>query len=940
MSDIKNITKLQIEDKGNKYSLYSLKKLSQELGKDVSRLPYSIRVLLENQLRNIDGYKVKEDDMHKVLDWDAKATTRPEIPHMPARVVMQDFTGVPAVVDLAAMRKAIKDAGGDADKINPLVDTAMVIDHSVQVDYYGTKTALAQNVAKEFERNGERYSLLKWAQTAFDDFVVVPPGMGIIHQINLEYLAKGALVKNIAGENVIYPDTLVGTDSHTTMINGIGVVGWGVGGIEAEAVMLGQPYYMVLPDVVGVKLTGKLKTGVTATDLVLLITEILRKHGVVGKFVEYYGDGMVNLSLPDRATIANMAPEYGATIGFFPVDEVTMDFFNNTNRSELVDASREMYKEQLLFREDSAEEPEYSSIVEINMSEIESNLAGPKRPQDRVAFHDMKSSFAEALIHEQGLHGFGLTPEQLAKSVLVADMDETITHGSLAIAAITSCTNTSNPSLLLGAGLLAKKANERGLKVKPFVKTSLAPGSQVVTQYLEKANLLGELEKLGFNLVGYGCTTCIGNSGPLDQPVLDAINEGDLVVASISSGNRNFEGRINPHVKANYLASPIHVVAYALVGSVDFDPVEDAIGTDKEGKDVFLADLWPTTEEIAVIQAEVVNSEMFKKAYKTVLDGTKDWQELKVPTGKLYEFDNSSTYIQCPNFFEKFADGGSTDLDIKGARTLVMLGDSVTTDHISPAGAIPEDYPAGQYLKSHGVDKKDFNSYGSRRGNHEIMMRGTFANIRIRNLLLSGVEGGYTKYHFDDSQQYVFDAAMKYKERDIPLVILAGKEYGTGSSRDWAAKGTFLLGVKLVIAESYERIHRSNLVGMGVLPLEYVDGQTAKTLGFDGSEMFTVKNVADIKPRQRVIVQVVHPRTAHTTTFEALARLDADVDVAYLKNGGILQTVLMDMMANATNTSNQSAKVDSVKTCPITKSEDETSCPFSKIANFFKNLFK
>lgn len=944
MSDIKNITKLQIEDKGNKYSLYSLKKLSQELGKDVTRLPYSIRVLLENQLRNIDGYKVKEEDLHKVLNWEAKATSRPEIPHMPARVVMQDFTGVPAVVDLAAMRKAFKDAGGDADRINPLVDTAMVIDHSVQVDHYGTKTALAQNVAKEFERNGERYSLLKWAQNAFDDFTVVPPGMGIIHQINLEYLAKGALVKNIDGEDVIYPDTLVGTDSHTTMINGVGVVGWGVGGIEAEAVMLGQPYYMVLPDVVGVKLTGKLKTGVTATDLVLLITETLRKHGVVGKFVEYYGDGMVNLSLPDRATIANMAPEYGATIGFFPVDEVTLDFFTNTNRSELVDASREMYKEQLLFREDSAEEPEYSSIVEINMSEIESNLAGPKRPQDRVAFHNMKGSFQEALVHEQGLQGFGLTQEQVNTSVPVAGMDETITHGSLAIAAITSCTNTSNPSLLLGAGLLAKKANEFGLKVKPFVKTSLAPGSQVVTQYLEKANLLGELENLGFNLVGYGCTTCIGNSGPLDQPVLDAINEGDLVVASVSSGNRNFEGRINPHVKANYLASPIHVVAYALVGSVDFDPVEDAIGTNKDGKEVFLADLWPSTEEIAAIQSEVVNSAMFEKAYKTVLDGTKDWQELQVPTGKLYEFDNNSTYIQCPNFFEKFADGGSADLDIKGARTLLMLGDSVTTDHISPAGAIPEDYPAGQYLKSHGVEKKDFNSYGSRRGNHEVMMRGTFANIRIRNLLLSGVEGGYTKYHFDDSQQFVFDAAMKYKERDIPLVILAGKEYGTGSSRDWAAKGTFLLGVKLVIAESYERIHRSNLVGMGVLPLEYVDGQTAKTLGFDGSEMFTVKNVADIKPRQRVVVQAVHPRTAHTTTFEALARLDADVDVDYLKNGGILQTVLMDMMANGANAATESTDAQSVtataKTCPVTKSEDETSCPFAKMANFFKKLFK
>ncbi|MFV9984609.1 MAG: aconitate hydratase AcnA [Francisella endosymbiont of Hyalomma asiaticum] len=936
MFDIKNITKLQIEDKGKKYSLYSLKKLSQEFGKDVTRLPYSIRVLLENQLRNIDGYKVKEDDMHKILEWDANASSRSEIPHMPARVVMQDFTGVPAIVDLAVMRKAIKDAGGDADKINPLVDTAMVIDHSIQVDFYGTKTALAQNEAKEFERNGERYSLLKWAQKAFDDFIVVPPGMGIIHQVNLEYLAKGALVKNINGEDLIYPDTLVGTDSHTTMINGVGVVGWGVGGIEAEAVMLGQPYYMVLPDVVGVKLTGKLKTGITATDLVLKITEVLRKHGVVGKFVEYYGEGLESLSLPDRATIANMAPEYGATIGFFPVDKVTLDFFNNTNRSELVDAAREMYKEQLLFRENPAEEPEYSSTVKIDLSEVESNLAGPKRPQDRVAFHDMKKAFAEALVHEQGLHGFGLTQEQLQKSAEVKGLGERITHGSLAIAAITSCTNTSNPLLLLGAGLLAKKANAKGLKVKPYVKTSLAPGSQVVTQYLEKANLLLELENLGFNLVGYGCTTCIGNSGPLDEPVVEAINKADLVVASVSSGNRNFEGRINPHVKANYLASPIHVVAYALAGTVDFDPAEDAIGKDTEGYDVYLADIWPNTEEIAAIQADVINSDMFKKAYATVLDGTEDWQKLKAPECKLYEFDKYSTYIQCPNFFEKFVDGDD-DLDIKGARTLLMLGDSVTTDHISPAGAIPEEYPAGQYLKSHGVEKKDFNSYGSRRGNHEVMMRGTFANIRIRNLLLDNVEGGFTKYHLDGSQQYVFDAAMKYKEKGIPLVILAGKEYGTGSSRDWAAKGTFLLGVKAVIAESYERIHRSNLVGMGVLPLEYVDGQNTKTLGLDGSEIFNIKNLNNIKPRQRVVVEAVHPGTAHTTTFEALARLDTDVDVDYLKNGGILQIVLKDIMGSKKEY--KTAK-STTTGCSSIDASFETSCPFAKIANFFKKLFK
>lgn len=897
MAELKKNTKVSIEANGKTYTAYSLKKLAQITGKDVTRLPYSIRVLVENQLRNIDEYKVKSDDVTKVLDWDAKAKVRPEIPHMPARVVMQDFTGVPAVVDLAAMRQGIKDAGGNPDNINPLVDTAMVIDHSVQVDYYGTKDALAKNVAKEFERNSERYSLLKWAQKAFDDFVVVPPGMGIIHQVNLEYLAKGILVKKIDGEEVAYPDTLVGTDSHTTMINGVGVMGWGVGGIEAEAVMLGQPYYMVLPDVVGVKLTGKLREGVTATDLVLRITELLRKHGVVGKFVEFYGEGLKHLALPDRATIANMAPEYGATMGFFPVDDVTLDFFKNTNRGEYVELAKKAYEEQYLFRHDAAEEPEYSAIVELDMSTVDSTLAGPKRPQDRVSMRDLQSSFRKALTHETGLQGYGLTEAQTETKVKVEGMDAEITHGSVAIAAITSCTNTSNPSVLLGAGLLAKKAVEKGLTVKPFVKTSLAPGSQVVTQYLEKAGLLKYLEQLRFDVVGYGCTTCIGNSGPLDQPITDAINKGDLVVASVSSGNRNFEGRINPDVRANYLASPVHVVAYAIAGTVDFDPENDPIGQDQHGKDVFLKDIWPSSADIAELQAKVVNAEMFKKSYATVLDGTKDWLELNVPTGKLYEFDDKSTYIQCPSFFENFADAGSDNLSIKGARTLLMLGDSVTTDHISPAGSIPEAYPAGQYLKAHGVEKKDFNSYGSRRGNHEVMMRGTFANIRIRNLLVPGVEGGVTKNHFTGETEYVFDAAMKYKAKGIPLVILAGKEYGTGSSRDWAAKGTFLLGVKAVIAESYERIHRSNLVGMGVLPLEYVDGQNAKTLGFDGSEMFTIDVPNDIKPRQRIVVKVVHPATAHTTTFECLARLDADVDVDYLKNGGILQTVLKNMMA-------------------------------------------
>ncbi len=896
MTDLKRSTKVLIDDKGQQYTAYSLQKLAAETGKDITRLPYSIRVLVENQLRNIDDYKVKVSDVENVLNWDAKAQVRPEIPHMPARVVMQDFTGVPAVVDLAAMRQAIKDAGGDPQKINPLVDTAMVIDHSVQVDYYGTKDALEKNVAKEFERNGERYSLLKWGQKAFDDFVVVPPGMGIIHQVNLEYLAKGILVKDQNGEKVAYPDTLVGTDSHTTMINGVGVMGWGVGGIEAEAVMLGQPYYMVLPDVVGVKLTGELREGVTATDLVLTITELLRKHGVVGKFVEYFGEGLNHLSLPDRATIANMAPEYGATMGFFPVDDVTLAFFKNSNRDEYVDLAKKVYEEQYLFRHNPAEEPEYTAVIELDMSTVDSTLAGPKRPQDRVPMHDLKASFKKCLTHEAGLHGFGLTEEQTKTAVKIEGMDCELKHGDVAIAAITSCTNTSNPSVLLGAGLLAKKAVEKGLTVKPYVKTSLAPGSQVVTQYLEKSGLLKYLEQLKFDVVGYGCTTCIGNSGPLDQPIIDAINKGDLVVASVGSGNRNFEGRINPDVKANYLASPIHVVAYAIAGTVDFDPENDPIGKDQHGQDVYLKDIWPSCHDIAELQSRVINAEMFEKSYATVLDGTKDWQKLSAPTGELYKFDEKSTYIQCPNFFENFADSGKESLDIVGARTLLMLGDSVTTDHISPAGSIPEEYPAGQYLKAHGVEKKDFNSYGSRRGNHEVMMRGTFANIRIRNLLAPGTEGGVTKYHPDGSIEYVFDAAMKYKASNTPLVVLAGKEYGTGSSRDWAAKGTFLLGVKAVIAESYERIHRSNLVGMGVLPLQYVNGQNAKSLGLDGTETFNIKGLDNVKPRENVIVEAVHTN-GHKTIFEALARLDADVDVDYLKNGGILQTVLKNMMS-------------------------------------------
>ncbi|TNF65950.1 MAG: aconitate hydratase AcnA [Gammaproteobacteria bacterium] len=896
MSDIKQNTKAAIVlDDGKNISAYSLKKLEAVTGKSIKRLPYSIRVLVENQLRNIDSYKVKEADLMKVLEWDAKASSRPEIPHMPARVVMQDFTGVPAVVDLASMRKAFKDAGGNPDKINPLVDTAMVVDHSVQVDYFGNDKALDLNVKLEYQRNKERYSLLKWGQKAFDDFKVVPPGMGIIHQVNLEYLAQVVMEKTDHGETIAYPDTLVGTDSHTTMINGIGVMGWGVGGIEAEAVMLGQPYYMVLPDVVGVRLTGKLREGVTATDMVLTITELLRQHGVVGKFVEFFGEGIKHMSLPDRATIANMAPEYGATMGFFPVDDVTVGYLKQSNRSDVVDRVEKVLQEQMLYRHDSAEEPEYSAVLSLDLSTVDSTLAGPKRPQDRVPLRQLQSEFKKALTNELGLHGFGLKETDVSKKIAVEGMDCNIGHGSVAIAAITSCTNTSNPSVLIGAGLLAKNAVEKGLTVKPYVKTSLAPGSQVVTNYLEKSGLLQYLEDLKFNIVGYGCTTCIGNSGSLPEPVIKAIDEGDLVVASVSSGNRNFEGRINPNVKANYLASPIHVVAYALAGSVDFNPETDALGQDKHGNDVYLKDIWPSNHDIAEIQSQVIHAEMFKDCYEVVFKGTEEWQRLDAPESKLYQWSNDSTYIQCPPFFEGFADSSGELNDIKDARTLLVLGDSITTDHISPAGAIPAEYPAGKYLISHGVEKKDFNSYGSRRGNHEVMMRGTFANIRIRNLLTPGVEGGVTKYHDTGEQMYVYDAAMKYKENNTPLIVLAGKEYGTGSSRDWAAKGTYLLGIKAVIAESYERIHRSNLVGMGVLPLQFKKGDSAKSLGLDGSESFSIKNLASVQPRSDVEVEA-KKADGSVVKFNALARLDADIDLDYYKNGGILQTVLKNMM--------------------------------------------
>lgn len=887
---VKTKTSLKTTD-GKEVVIYSLDKLEKLTGKKISRLPYSIRILVENLLRNIDGKKVKETDVLKALNWKASDKTRDEIPFMPARVVMQDFTGVPAVVDLAAMRDAVKKVGGDPAKINPLVDTALVIDHSVQVDAYGTPKALTQNVDLEFQRNKERYILLKWAQKAFNNFKVVPPGMGIIHQVNLEYLAPVTLTKNVPNEGLVaYPDTLVGTDSHTTMINGLGVLGWGVGGIEAEAVMLGQPYYMELPDVVGMKLTGKLREGVTATDLVLYVTEMLRKHGVVGKFVEFYGEGLNSLTLPDRATIANMAPEYGATMGYFPVDHETLRYLEQSNRGQFVPLVEASMKAQHLFREDAQEEPEYSAQLTLDLSSVDSTLAGPKRPQDRVSLRSLQSNFKQSLTAPIEKRGFNVAEDKLTARAKVEGMGSELSHGAVAIAAITSCTNTSNPYVMIGAGLLARNAVKKGLSVKPYVKTSLAPGSQVVTEYLQKSDLLQYLEALHFNVVGYGCTTCIGNSGPLAEPIVEAIKEGDLVVAAVLSGNRNFEGRINPHVKANYLASPIHVVAFALAGTVDFDADNDPIGNDSKGKPVYLKDIWPSTEEIHTIVKTLVTPEMYKEKYATVFDGTEFWKKLEAPTGNLYNWDKDSTYIQCPPFFDDIQTTKGPS-DLVDARMLGMFGDSITTDHISPAGSIKAEYPAGQYLVSHGVSKDDFNSYGARRGNHEVMMRGTFGNVRLHNMLIPIKEGSFTVYQPTKEPMYIFDAAMKYKENNTPLVIVAGKEYGTGSSRDWAAKGTMLLGVKVVIAESYERIHRSNLVGMGVLPLQFLEGQGRETLGLDGTEVFTIRGLSKLSPRQEIEV-TTRSDSGHLKTFMALVRLDNDIEVDYYNNGGILQTVL------------------------------------------------
>ncbi len=890
--DQKSVVKT-IKVQSTTFIIYSLPQFAKARGLDISRLPFSIRVLLESALRNFDGYQVTRKDIETIVNWTPN-TKKEEIAFKPGRVVLQDFTGVPCVVDMAAMRDAMKALKGDIKKINPQVPCDLVIDHSVQVDAFGTAAALAQNVTLEFERNQERYEFLKWGQGALQNFRVVPPATGIVHQVNLEYLAKGVLRSKKGREETAYPDSLVGTDSHTTMINGLGLVGWGVGGIEAESVMLGEPIYMLLPEVVGFRIKGRLKDGVTATDLVLTVTQILRKKGVVEKFVEFFGEGLKYLSLPDRATIANMAPEYGATIGLFPVDQETLDYLKLSGRSSLeVALVEKYYKAQGLFYTSKTAECLYSDIVELDLSTVEPCLAGPKRPQDRVALKDLKSNFHQSLTADVASRGYGLSPADLDKSVTLHNgAAEQLHHGSVVIAAITSCTNTSNPSVLIGAGLLAQKAVEKGLHPPQYVKTSFAPGSQVVEEYLHKAGLMKYLNKLRFNVVGYGCTTCIGNSGPLPEPVANAVSQGQLVAAAVLSGNRNFEGRVNPLTKANFLASPPLVVAYALAGRVDIDLNQEPLGKDKKGRAVYLKDIWPTQKEIEKVMVKCVKASLFRSSYKNVDRGNKNWNAIKTPRADLFQWDTHSTYIQDPPYFT----GMKAELDpiqgIRQARCLVMVGDSITTDHISPAGAIAKDSPAGQYLIAQGVLPKDFNSYGARRGNDRVMTRGTFANIRLRNLTAPGSEGPWTTYWPSHEKMFIFDAALKYKQTGTPLIVLAGKEYGTGSSRDWAAKGTTLLGIRAVIAESFERIHRSNLCGMGVLPCQFKPGEGHAALGLKGDEVFDFVNLNDqLKPRQELTIEAAAP-DGSTKRFTVIARVDTPVEVDYLRNGGILQTVL------------------------------------------------
>ena len=870
-------------------SYYSLSTLEDADLVDISKTPYSIRVLLENALRKADGGPATDDHVKLVASWRADAKPVSEFPYMPGRVVLQDFTGVPVVVDIAAMRDAVTNAGGDSSIINPIVRSDMVIDHSVQVDYFSNAGALALNIEREFERNTERYQLLKWAQGAFDNLKIIPPGAGIVHQVNLEFLAEAVLSEETAdGGRVAYPDTCVGTDSHTTMVNGLSVLGWGVGGIEAEAVMLGQPYYMVVPEVVGVKLSGNLPEGATATDLVLSIVEMLRAEGVVEKFVEFYGPALENLPLADRATIANMAPEYGATCGFFPIDDQTLKYLRDTGRPDSVVELVEKYARVNSFFYDPSTDPEYSVSLSFELSSTVPALAGPKRPQDRLALSEVspnfKSSFEDATADKH--------------DVDVEGNKGAVGDGSVVIAAITSCTNTSNPSVMVGAGLLARNARERGLMSKPWVKTSLAPGSTVVTRYLEAAGLNEDLDALGFNTVGYGCTTCIGNSGPLPQDVSDAINDHDLTAAAIVSGNRNFEGRIHPQVQANYLASPVLVVAYSLVGKIDTDLVHEPLGQDQQGEDVFLKDIWPSQSDIADTIAKSLTADMFKEQYGGVFDGSEEWQVLPAPTGLNFKWDRESSYIQEPPYFDDFGDVPAVRSEIEGARVLVGFGDSVTTDHISPAGSIPPSAPAGQFLVGSDVPRREFNSYGSRRGNHNVMVRGTFGNIRLRNKLTPEMEGDWTLHLPDGEQMRIFDAAEKYREEGTPLIVLAGKEYGTGSSRDWAAKGPMLLGVRAAIAESFERIHRSNLIGMGVLPLVYTNGDTADSLGLDGTESYDLPGVANsVEPASTITVTATSD-DGKVTEFEVLVRIDTGIENDYYRAGGLLPYVLRQMMAD------------------------------------------
>ncbi|MBX3015963.1 MAG: aconitate hydratase AcnA [Caldilineaceae bacterium] len=860
----------------------------------ISRLPFSIRVLLEAALRQADGFEITKESVETIATWNAETAGKVEIPFKPARVVLQDFTGVPSVVDLAALRNAMAQLGGDPNKVNPLVPVDLVIDHSVQVDRFGSAFALFYNAEREFERNRERYEFLKWGQEAFDNFRVVPPATGIVHQVNLEYLAPAVHLTPYNGLPIAYPDSLVGTDSHTTMINGLGVLGWGVGGIEAEAVMLGQPIYMLLPEVVGFKLTGALPEGATATDLVLRVTEMLRKKGVVGKFVEFYGPGMSKLSLPDRATIANMAPEYGATTGFFPIDEETLRYLIGTGRTEeQVELVARYCKEQGLFHETSTPEPEFSDTLELDMGTVKPALAGPKRPQDRIDLDQMKKNWNMALSAPVGPRGFGLASDDLKTQVPVEHNGRTftLTHGSVVIAAITSCTNTSNPSVMVGAGLLAKKAVERGLDVKPWVKTSLAPGSQVVTRYLNEAGLTPYLEALNFHTVGYGCTTCIGNSGPLPAHISQAIKEGNLVAASVLSGNRNFEGRVSPDARANFLASPPLVVAYAIAGTVNLDLDTEPLGYDPNGEPVYLRDIWPSQAEIQSAIRQSLKPAMYREQYANVFNGNEQFNQIPVAGGELFDWDAKSTYIRRPPFFDITLDVPPVS-PIVGARVLAVMPDSTTTDHISPAGDIARNSPAAKYLEEHGVERSEWNSYGSRRGNHEIMMRGTFANIRIKNQMLDGEEGGDTVYIPTMQKMTIFDASVNYINDGTPLVILAGKEYGTGSSRDWAAKGPQLQGVRAVIAESFERIHRSNLVGMGVLPLQFKDGQNVSSLGLSGFETFDILGLTDVMvPNQAYTVRATSQAGA-VAEFQVVSRIDTPVEVNYYKNGGILQTVL------------------------------------------------